>query len=306
MPFTDPGANLIRSSAMKGVSSLEGRRTALVALVVIPVLFGAPSWGQTSRPARPKGAAVTGAAEVEESDGKTPRPKNFEYGAYNVLLSRYVKNGLIDYAAWKKDGTAELDRVLKAMAEYPYPRVLSREERLSFLVNAYNAYVLRSILDVYPVGSVKDVSGFFDARKHALSGGVYTLDDIEKTLIHPNFSDFSKYHFLLVCGARGCPPFPARAVRGDSLVVQSGANLHAFVADSTKVQFAEADNVLHVSELFRWYRADFEKGDQTIPLFLAPHFSLGVAMKLAREEPRMEYIPFDWKLNDVEHSGGGQ
>lgn len=289
------------------VSSPGGRGTAL-ALLVIPALVLNPvaAPGQTSRPARTATTDKPAAAQKTEATDATPRPAPFDYTAYDALLGKYVKGGLVDYAAWKKDGTKELDKVLEAMAGYPYQRVLSREARLAFLINAYNAAVMRSVLEAYPVASVKEIPGFFDRKEYPLSGGSYTLDAIEKDLIRANFTEFPTFHFALVCGARGCPPLAPRAVTGDSLSARMAAGLRAFVADSTKVRLSQADYVLHVSELFKWYAADFEKGDQTVPRLLAPHFSLGIAMKMAREEPRLEYVPFDWALNEWKAPGGGR
>lgn len=288
---------------MKASPFFVHRRTAVTLLLLaLEIALPTLTMAQSSRP----GKAAETKTVAQAPDDSTPRPKPFDYSTLNALLSRYVSSGRVNYALWKKDGTKELDQVLLLMSEYPYARVLAREERLSFLLNAYNAFVIRSVLDAYPVASVKDIPGFFDTRKHKLADGAWTLDEIEKNLIGSRFSDLPAYHFALVCGARGCPPLNAAAIQGDSLNLQTGRNLRAFVADSTKMRFSEPDNVLHLSELFRWYAADFEKGDQTIPRLLAPHFSLSVAMRMMQEEPKIEYLPFDWSLNDAEPSGGGK
>jgi hypothetical protein len=34
---------------------------------------------------------------------------------------------------------------------------MGRDEKLAFLLNAYNAFTLRLVLDYWPVGSVRDI-----------------------------------------------------------------------------------------------------------------------------------------------------
>ncbi len=274
-------------------------RLALGALVFLGLFGGAALLdaglltAQTSKPEGPRGGGPGGEAP-------SGRPKEFAYAEYNALLGKYVsQDGLVDYAAWKKAGTADLDRVVAAMAAHPYSRVFSREARLAFLINAYNALTLQSILKAYPVGSVMDIEGFFDKRKHTLFDGAHTLDDIEKKLIKGTFSDVPQYHFGLVCGGKGCPPLRNEAYTGDQLVVQLDTNARAFVTNPAKGRYDGDNNVLHLSEIFRWYEDDFEAADLTLNRVVAPHFTLSEAMRIMKDEPAIEFIPFDWALNDA-------
>lgn len=234
------------------------------------------------------------------------RSKEMDYRAWDALLARYVRDGLVDYAAWKKDGTASLDSVLAQMAAHPYRNMLAHEPRLAFLVNAYNAFAIRTILDAYPVKSVKDIPGFFDKIRHPLADSTYTLNDIDQTLIKGRLDEKPEFRFALVFGARGCPPLLPAAYRADSLSMQFGRQFHAFFGDSTNCRYDERAITLHVSELMKWHSADFERGDQTIPRYVAPLFSLGTAMKIARDEPAVEFIPFDWRLNEAPPAGGAR
>jgi len=279
-------------------------RTALGAFVFLGFFTSAAFMdagvltAQTSAPApASKPAGIRGGGPGGEA--RAGRPQEFDFTAWNTLLKKYTRNGLVDYAAWKKAGTAGLDEALSAMAAHPYAKVFSREARLAYLINVYNAYVVRSILDAYPVGSVMDIKGFFDTAKHPLSDGEYTLDEIEKTLIKGTFADVPEYHFGLVCGGMGCPPLRDEAYTGAGLNGQLATNARAFLTDPKKSRFDAEKNVLHLSEIFRWYKDDFESADRSIYRIVAAQYSLSDAMRIMKDEPAIEYIPFDWKLNDA-------
>ncbi|MEZ4871218.1 MAG: DUF547 domain-containing protein [Bdellovibrionales bacterium] len=40
----------------------------------------------------------------------------------------------------------------------------SEEQQLAFLVNAYNSFTIKLILDHYPVESIKDIGSFFSSH----------------------------------------------------------------------------------------------------------------------------------------------
>lgn len=233
-----------------------------------------------------------------------PRPaavqyRDFDYAPVDGLYSHFVTDGLVDYAAWKKAGTAPLDSLLAGMNAWPGLREAPERMRLAFLINVYNLTVIRAVLDHYPVKSVKEIPGFFDGTKHPVAGGSFTLDELEKTIIKPLAGEDGLYHFGLVCGARGCPRLRAWAFQADSLGSQLFNQTQAFLADPTKARLDDTENVLYVSELFRWYIRDFEKGDYTLPRAIGPYFSLSAAMKFSQLEPEVRYLDYDWSLNDT-------
>lgn len=254
-------------------------------------------------------ALTTSVAPARQTPGGTPPPAarpaepippDFAWAPWDSLLGRYVRNGLVDYGAWKKAGTADLDHLLKDVAAWGAYEKATREQKMAFLINAYNALTIRQVLEHYPVAGVKDVDGFFTDFRHPLPGGAYTLDDIEKTLLKTLAGrEDPAWHFGLVCASRGCPPLSDRAYRAETLPADLGARARLFLADSAKARYEEEGHVLHVSELLRWHQGDFEFGDYTLVRWLAPYFSLGIAMQFARSEPEVRFLDFDWQLNDA-------
>ncbi len=223
----------------------------------------------------------------------------YDWSDQDSLLARFAGTGWVDYAAWKKSGTSELDRVLKQAAGWALYDSAQSIEKMVFLINAYNGFVVQDILEKYPVASVKNIPGFFDVKKHTIAGGEYTLDQIEKKLIKAVASGDPYIHFALVCGGKGCPALGGRAYRASSWAADTHKQTMKFLTEPTKYQFDEEAYVLRASEIFHWYRNDFEVGDVTLPRWIGPHLTLGVAMKMAASEPPVEFLPFDWSLNDV-------
>ena len=83
--------------------------------------------------------------------------------AYNSLLERYVRDGRVDYHGFKQ-AEAELDVYLEHLARIDV-RKFSRAGQMASYINAYNACTIKLILDHFedgePVGSIKDIGGFF-------------------------------------------------------------------------------------------------------------------------------------------------
>ncbi len=50
-----------------------------------------------------------------------------------------------------------------------------------------------------------NISGFFDVKKHNIGGVMLTLNSLENDFMRPSYLD-ARLHFVLVCGAIGCPP----------------------------------------------------------------------------------------------------
>jgi hypothetical protein len=72
-------------------------------------------------------------------------PLDHEHPAWTGLLRKYVEDGAVDYAMMKAHGEPELAtylRSLEAVCPEDYAG-FTREQRLAFWVNAYNAYTVR-------------------------------------------------------------------------------------------------------------------------------------------------------------------
>jgi hypothetical protein len=198
----------------------------------------------------------------------------------------------------------DLDAFLAGLAGVD-PGALGRDDRLAFWINAYNAVVVHFVLERYPgLRSVKEVDGFFDRLVYPVGGGPRTLDAIEAAARELD----PRVHFAVVCASTSCPDLRGEAYAGDRVDRQLAEQTAAFLADRAKgLRYdAEADT-LYLSSIFKWYAGDFT-GGSTVVAFVArgrvvewvlPHLAdRRLAATLARRDPAVEYLDYDWTLND--------
>src|SRR6266851_1026810 len=81
---------------------------------------------------------------AQESPADAARRKTFDQ-----ILDLYVRGGDVYYRAIKAE-RAKLDGYVSLLATAPVAK-LSRDEQLAFWLNAYNALVLRTVVDHYPI-----------------------------------------------------------------------------------------------------------------------------------------------------------
>jgi Protein of unknown function, DUF547 len=219
-----------------------------------------------------------------------------DHSLYAELLEKYVKNGVVDYAGFKKEET-QLNQYLGTL-EKTDVKAVPRNEQFAFYINAYNAWTIKLILTGYPgVKSIKDLGSFFKSpwkKKIArIDGNVITLDDIEHNILRPRFRD-PRVHFAINCAAKSCPPLRSGPYRGDELDQQLNEMTSAFINDPSRNRLE--GNKLYVSKIFDWFEEDF-KGD--IPGFFLKYAKgdLKERLEAKGEKIRVEYLDYNWALN---------
>ena len=124
---------------------------------------------------------------VPSAQESAPVPRQ---SALDQLLDLYVRDGFVYYRALKAD-RAKLDGYVSQMAGENIAR-FSRDEQVAFWLNAYNALVLRTVIDRYPIQghaqaypskSIRQIPGAFESVQHRVAGRTLTLDEIEKKVL---------------------------------------------------------------------------------------------------------------------------
>lgn len=237
------------------------------------------------------------------------------------LLHRYVESGSVDYAGLVAQ-THTLETYLRSL-EAVSPGELAgwpRHDQLAFWINAYNAFVLMSVVEHYPLArhtlvglafpanSIWQVSGVWKNPRWRVAGRSVSLDTLEHEIIRPGFRE-PRIHFALVCAARSCPNLRSEAYRGDRLDLQLEDQARQFFANPTKGLWLDWEkNRAVVSKIFDWYGVDFASEpagahrndiERSILRFAANRAPDAVSSAfLLRETTHLGYLPYDWTLND--------
>lgn len=214
-----------------------------------------------------------------------------------VLQANVTEEGFVDYVGLgEASSAAELDAYVKQLGELEPTGfdALSRYEQLALLINAYNAFTLRLMLDYPEVASIKEIPGGerWKAERWLLASGLMSLDAIEHERIRMAYAD-PRIHFALVCASVGCPPLRADAFTGATLEAQLEDQARRFFAHPRN--FKWEDGTVYVSELLDWFRGDF--GGAELLETIRPWVPVG-----ARDFPAgapVKWMKYDWSLNQA-------
>lgn len=236
----------------------------------------------------PKAELLDAPITAELRRGMQSGDESFDHSTYDALVREHVDpRGHVDYGALKND-EAKLDAYLRSLARADLES-LSTDEQLALLINAYNAFTLRLILDHYPnIESIRDIDDPWTTRRWVVGGHTLSLDDVEHGLIRPLFDD-PRIHFAVNCASLGCPPLRRGAYTGAGIDEQLDEATRRALSDP---RWARVENgTVKVTKVLDWYGSDFD----SVPDFVARHASpeLGNALKAGD----LEFLDYDWSLN---------
>lgn len=255
---------------------------------------------------------------------QAPEPVPSLHRSFDQLLDLNVRDGLVYYRALKSD-RGRLDRYV---ASLNVPRATydnwSREEQMAFWLNGYNAIVLQTVINQYPIrgkaegypsSSIRQIPGAFERAKHRLAGQSLTLDEIEKTILPP-FKE-PRLYLALGRGAVGSGRLRSEAYVASQLASQLNSVQSEFVNDRNMWRIDRLTGRISVTPIVSWREAEFvaayDKGEQgpfaqrspierAILAYVTPHL-LRLERELVEKNAfQMVFHDFDWRLNDL--SGG--
>lgn len=203
-----------------------------------------------------------------------------------------------------KSNSRTLDQYLKELSDVKssdFER-WTRDQQLAFLINAYNAWTVKLILQSYPVKSIKDIGGILSSpwkkKFFKLFDKETSLDWIEHEKIRPTFYE-PRIHFALVCASRGCPGLRAEAFVAEKLNQQLEDSTKQFLNDSSRNHYDPVKKELALSSIFKWYKEDFVKAKGSVQAFIFPYMdSLKSETANSIQNLAVKYLEYDWSLNE--------
>lgn len=206
----------------------------------------------------------------------------------DAFFKSNVSNGKVAYSKIHANQD-ELNAVLKT-AEGISVSKSDANNYQAFWINAYNLSVIKGIINNYPTNSPLDNAGFFDKTTYSLAGKNITLNDIEHKLLRGQFND-ARFHFVLVCGAVGCPPLIAKAYLPNTLNTQLEVQTKKAINGSF-IRVNTKKKRVQVSQIMEWYKEDFTINGTSEIDFINKYRTEKLEGKY-----KLSYFPYDWKVN---------
>jgi len=223
-----------------------------------------------------------------------------QHTKWNKVLQSYTKKVdnqvLVNYKELKSNAQT-LNKYLKTLENLNKEefKSFSTKEKLSFWINAYNAYTLKIVIDHYPVKSIKDIkSGWFSSGPWSkefipLFKDKISLDHIEHEIVRKQFNE-PRIHFALNCASIGCPSLLQVPFTATKLEEQLNQSATHFLKNEDK-NF-EKGPTLHVSKIFKWYGEDFDSQFGSFENYIIQ------TLNLPKKDYQIKYNNYDWNLNE--------
>ena len=221
------------------------------------------------------------------------------HSEWTSLVQKHVnKAGFVNYKGFIKDSTL-LNKYLQKLSDNAPANSWSKDDKLAYWINAYNAFTVKLIADNYPVKSIKDlgaenpiifVNTAWDKKFFSIDGKKMTLNTIEHKILRKQFND-PRMHFAINCASYSCPKLLDEAYEGKTVNKQLDEQSKDFLADKEKNKIS-ADKP-QVSSLFKWFSNDFTKTGKTKIAFINQFTTTKI-----KESATLEYLDYSWDLNE--------
>ncbi|BBH54562.1 DUF547 domain-containing protein [Fluviispira sanaruensis] len=212
---------------------------------------------------------------------------------------------MVDYKNLKEN-SVDLNNFIKNMSTIKNSdyQKLTYNEKLAFLINAYNALTLKLIIDNYPLKSIRDIGGVLSnpwkKRFFTLLEKYHYLDEIEHNIIRKDFHE-PRIHFALVCASKGCPSLAKNVFLPENLQNQLQIAATNFLENKKKNYYKSEEHKLYLSSIFKWYGDDFKEKYKSFNNFVIENISKdnNIKIQIKRSKLKIEFLEYDWNLNDI-------
>jgi hypothetical protein len=243
------------------------------------------------------------------------------------LLKGYVnQQGLVNYSKMRRF-RLELNEAVGKFANLA-PEVYitwSQPEKIAFWINAYNICTLKGITDNYPVkpsrfmllfypaDSVMHIQGLRDKTYFMIMGIQYTLEEIERDILLGRFEE-PRACFALSYGTMGSAALRTEPYVGKVLEKQLEEQAKNYFARPDAFRIDEANRVVYFSPIFKMYSwheeallkrygtnqlfRQHQPVDRAALNFVKDYISQANAEFLKKKEYSVEYIKYNWQLNE--------
>lgn len=229
---------------------------------------------------------------------------------FTVILRENVHDGIVDYKSLV--GSEKLNKYLELLSSTD-PDKFTKNEKLAFWINAYNAFTLQIVVENYPIKSITSlhtggkVIGFllgktvWDKGFITINNKKYSLNDIEHKILRK--MNEPRIHFAIVCASISCPELRNEAFEADRIDSQLQEQTIKFLNDKTRNHFDVKNKKAYISQIFNWFGEDFGDSDENILKFVSEYLPDNIKNDILNNlsEWDVSYMDYDWGLNEYKN-----
>lgn len=280
---------------------------------------------QTAEPA--EGAkADAKAMERQESEPNSLAACKF-YEETVKLLEKYVdKDGKVNYELLRRK-RGDLSSIFRGLGNITFKQYdsWSRQDQLALWINAYNLCTLRVVIENYPISpsrimvlfgyppnSIMQISNPWTKYEYEIMGEAYTLREIERGIIFQLFDE--PRAALALCNATaGGPALRHEPYTGEKLDEQLDDQADLYLSSERGLRINRDRRIVQLSAIFKdsWYGqhfvskygtkekfAEHSAAQRAVLNFATRYVSRRDREMLMRKDYSIEYIEYDWHLNE--------
>jgi hypothetical protein len=222
---------------------------------------------------------------------------NFTHALFDQTLREHVHNGVVNYPGYASD--PRLPQYMQQLNRVDPTTLSTRNDRLAFWINAYNAFAIQGILDGYSPKTWTGKYRFFVSRDYMVGGGKVNLYAIERAILIPRFRE-PRIHFVIVCASRSCPKLRSWAFTSENLDQQLDDSARLFINDPNRNVFDRRQKVAYLSKIFDWFIDDFVSHSGSLTKYVAQYVEdPELAEELLKDTYQIEFLEYDWNLNGI-------
>lgn len=215
--------------------------------------------------------------------------QKIDHSLWDELLQRHVDHqGNVNYKGFLKD-RKELKKYLDHLSQNPPKESWSKNKKLAYYINAYNAFTVELILEHYPLKSIKDIRNPWGQKFIQLGNESISLNDIEHNILRK--MNEPRIHFAINCASVSCPKLYNKAFTSEQLDKQLDQVTREFI-NSTENNISE--NELQLSNIFKWYEKDYlVNGIRSLAHYISQYTDVQI-----NPNAKVNFLDYNWDLNE--------
>jgi hypothetical protein len=228
-----------------------------------------------------------------------------DYAAWSRMLAAYYDPARgMDYGGLRAKDAKTLQALRQQLGRVNVA-ALNPKQQLAYWINVYNINTVATIVEHYPVDSIRDIStdplirlNVFKKPRVPFGNQLLSLDDVEHKKIREVFRD-ARIHFAINCAAKSCPPIRPEAFTGAQLDAQLDDQARRFLTAHVRLERDGGELTIHTTKIMDWFGDDFEKWGGGRTAFIRRYLPADKQQLIAQaKDIDIDYDDYDWALND--------